>query len=443
MRRRIRRRCAVLGLDGVSYELLLRLSGNGMMPGTARLLARGRLQRMRATLPETSAVSWTSFMTGQNAGRHGVFGFIDLEEQNYRLRFPNALDLKVPTIFERLGRVGGQAVVINLPGTYPASAAFPGVLVSGFVALELEKAVSRPALLPFLRRIGYCIDVDATRAKHKNAEFLSSLHYSLLVRRQLLHKLWQEEDWNLFLFTVTETDRLQHFFYDAIADDQHPRHDQVADFFYLLDEVVAEIADLAGQEDCPLFMLSDHGFYPLKAEVNLNPLLRCGGFGAAVMDDGFASIRPAPGARAFALDPSRVYVHERGRYPDGGVDPHDSAALKEDLKAFFMDLDIDGQAVIRQVFDRNDLYQGQETRHAADLILLSQPGFDLKGGLSREAVHERGSFCGMHGYDNAFFFSSQGQADQARITDGHKAPELSIEQAALPILKELELQDYG
>ncbi|MBP1768121.1 MAG: hypothetical protein H6P98_2236, partial [Candidatus Aminicenantes bacterium] len=98
------RSCAV-GLDGVPYSLVLEMADRGVMPAMADLLRNGRLQRMKASLPEISAVSWTDFMTGTDSGGHGIFGFTDLKPGSYSLRFPNFLDVKRETLWDTLGKM--------------------------------------------------------------------------------------------------------------------------------------------------------------------------------------------------------------------------------------------------------------------------------------------------------------------------------------------------
>ena len=109
-------------------------------------------------------------------------------------------------------------MIINLPATYPARP-IHGVLLSGFVALNLENAVYPARYLPLLKQMGYQVDVDAGKGKDKKTEFLADLHCLLKTRKQVADILWEKENWDLFMFTVTETDRLQHFLYDAYGDE--------------------------------------------------------------------------------------------------------------------------------------------------------------------------------------------------------------------------------
>ena len=133
-------RACVIGLDGVPYGMIAELARRGVMSTMARLIDIGHLHQMKASLPEISAVSWTDFMTGTNSGTHGIFGFTDFKPQSYDIRFPNFLDVKAPTLWDKLGAKGRRSIVINQPSTYPARK-IEGVLISGFVALELAKAV--------------------------------------------------------------------------------------------------------------------------------------------------------------------------------------------------------------------------------------------------------------------------------------------------------------
>ncbi|MFQ5512145.1 MAG: alkaline phosphatase family protein, partial [Candidatus Krumholzibacteriia bacterium] len=134
------KRACVIGLDGVPHSMLTRLMEQGVMPKTREIMASGVLRSMTVTLPEISSVSWSTFMTGKNPGEHGIFGFTDLKEGAYSLRFPSFRDLQTETIWDRLGRSGLKSIVINQPSTYPARE-IPGVLISGFVAIDIDKAL--------------------------------------------------------------------------------------------------------------------------------------------------------------------------------------------------------------------------------------------------------------------------------------------------------------
>ena len=71
-----RKKLLIIGIDGVPVEMIDRFTGDGTMPVMKSLLSRGKLVRMSVSIPEISSVSWSSFMTGTDAGNHGIFGFV-------------------------------------------------------------------------------------------------------------------------------------------------------------------------------------------------------------------------------------------------------------------------------------------------------------------------------------------------------------------------------
>lgn len=397
----------VIGLDGVSHEMLAGSEGRPSLLPRMKEFFAGKTARMSVSIPEISAVSWSSFMTGTQAGEHGIFGFVDLVPGTYQYRFPDFRDLKVEPFFVELGAHDKRAVIINLPATYPARPV-PGVLISGFVALDLERAVFPARYLPMLRRAGYQVDVDAGKGKERKAEFLADLHYAHKVRKQVADMLWLKEDWDVFMFTVTGTDRLQHFLYDAYADASHEFHGEFNGFFHEVDEAAADFLERAAA--CPgmeVVALSDHGFGPIRSEVYLNQVLKKQGF-FSLESNGVKGLPGISGrAAAFALDPSRLYVHSRGRYPRGAVAAGDYEKVRADLKDFFSSYEIGGRKVVRQVYLKEELYSGGHMAAAPDLVLLPEPGFDLKGGMEKDVEAGSSHFTGMHRQDNAFLACSR------------------------------------
>lgn len=371
---------------------------------------------MTVSIPEISSVSWSSFMTGTQAGEHGIYGFVDLTPGTYQYRFPNFSDLKAPTFFDELGLNKKRSVIINLPATYPARP-MPGVLISGFVALDLEKAVYPSSYLPMLKQAGYQVDVDAGKGRDKKREFLADLHCALKIRKQVADILWEKEKWDVFMFTVTETDRLQHFLYDAYDDSRHPFHGEFEGFYHEVDQVAGSFLQrAAARGDVEIVALSDHGFGPIKSEIYLNPILKKHGYFSLSNAAPRSLANISPEATAFALDPSRIYIHRQGKYFKGRVAENDARKIREELKQLFENYELGGEKVIRKAYFKEELYSGDQIAAAPDLVLLSNPGFDLKGGLEKDPETGNSHFTGMHRQDNAFCACSRGDLLRAPMT---------------------------
>src|SRR3954453_5179630 len=165
-------RVAVIGLDGVGAPLVEQLTDAGVMPRFAALRRAGTLARMTSSIPTISRVSWSGFMTGSNPGRHGIYGFTDVKPESYAVYFPNYGHVKAPALWDVLGKHGLRSIVMNIPNTYPAKP-IEGVLVSGFVAINVERAVTPPAALETLKRYGYKIDVNYMNANERPDAFFT------------------------------------------------------------------------------------------------------------------------------------------------------------------------------------------------------------------------------------------------------------------------------
>ncbi len=66
----------VLGFDGMDYELTRRLMAEGRLPNLARMAESGSFSPLETSIPPQSPVAWSDFITGLDAGGHGIFDFL-------------------------------------------------------------------------------------------------------------------------------------------------------------------------------------------------------------------------------------------------------------------------------------------------------------------------------------------------------------------------------
>jgi len=417
-----KKRACVIGLDGVPYTLVKRFTEDGTMPALAEITRAGHLSKMRVTLPEISAVSWPSFMTGKNPGGHSIFGFTDLKPNSYSLRFPNFRDLRAPTIWDQLGRMKKRSVIVNQPSTYPARP-LEGVLISGFVALSLRKAVHPPSILPKLEQDNYIIDIDTMRARDDHAYLITELPKILDARERAVNFLWESEKWDYFEAVITGTDRLHHYLWDALDDSTHPYHEAFLDYYRRVDSFIGNIHSRFRRltdEDEPaagIFILSDHGFTGVKQEFYLNAWLKKEGFLNLENEEADTIEAIGEGSRAFALDPSRIYLNLEGKYPKGCVKPEDIPHITADIKAGLTELAFNGENVMEKVFEGDEAYKGPFAAMGPDLVAVSNYGFDIKASPKHKELFGRSPLTGMHTWDDAFLWSAQKPPENLNITD--------------------------
>lgn len=405
----------ILGLDGVPFPFLQELASQGTMPHIQDLLTQGEARPINSSIPEVSSTAWTSFMTGTNPGRHGIFGFFEANP-HYKLRFPNSSHIRVPTIWHRLSQAGKRCLVLNMPQTYPA---FPvnGILISGFVAPDLNHAVYPLTLLPELRNLDYQVDADAWLAREDIDRFMEELFRTLDARRKTMRMLWEKEHWDDIAVVFTGTDRLQHYLWHAVQDPTHPRHEQTLEFYAAVDVVIGDCLERVSDQTM-VMVVSDHGFTGIRREVNLNAWLREKELLKLPDETGASLENLDPGSVAFALDPGRIYLNRSDRFIHGTIQPgiefdRHRQSLKSRLETELRIRDAEGTLFnpIDSVLLAEEVYNGPCLAQAPDLIVQGVAGIDFKGSLRISEVARNDVLTGMHTRENATLVVFQPQRE--------------------------------
>ena len=73
----------VIGIDGMDPQLLDDYMAKGVLPHFARLRDEGFYSRLGTTTPPESPVAWSTFATGCNPGKHGLFDFVRRAPNGY------------------------------------------------------------------------------------------------------------------------------------------------------------------------------------------------------------------------------------------------------------------------------------------------------------------------------------------------------------------------
>ena len=70
-------RLVIVGIDGGTFDLAAPWAAEGLLPNLARLMERGSWGDLVSTYPPITAAAWSSFLTGCNPGKHGVYDFLE------------------------------------------------------------------------------------------------------------------------------------------------------------------------------------------------------------------------------------------------------------------------------------------------------------------------------------------------------------------------------
>jgi len=155
------RRAVVVGLDGLDPVLTRRFMAEDKLPNMSRLASAGTFRDLGTTCPAMSPVAWSSFATGVNPGKHGIFDFITRDPRTYRPDLssaeldkpPRHLSLgkyrlplgrsrfrfmrKSKSFWEVLGRYQVPCSILRVPITFPPEK-FDGMLLSAMCVPDLQ-----------------------------------------------------------------------------------------------------------------------------------------------------------------------------------------------------------------------------------------------------------------------------------------------------------------
>ena len=410
------KKVVVIGLDGADWRVISPWIDGGELPTLSRLFSEGASGKLRTTIRPESAVAWSSFSTGVNPGKHGVFGFVEYDPQNHRYALANGSSVRARRFWDLLGEQGKTVGLLNVPFTYPPTPV-NGFLIAGMLTPDTNVTFTHPPELKHTlrNRFGEYI-LDTHRPGQDRAALVEHVRRHTAQQRDIALFLL-EEPWDFFGMVFTGPDRLQHFLW-ADVDARHPMHDpsaspefgrELLQHYRLLDDALARIlASLPAQ--ALVILVSDHGFNgcagrfhvnhwlrtqgllalkqsgrpthglaPLLARLKSVPWLRRAGrfvtkgklTSTSLHSRAFVQAIQWPATRAyFGLD-GGLRINLRGREPQGIVPAGEYESFRRYLSQAFLEIvePATGRHPVRRVYTREELYHGPYADRAPDLIL--------------------------------------------------------------------------
>lgn len=375
-------------------------------------------------MPPATFPSWTTFATGVNPGRHGVFDFTRRTFGTYEVAFINSTFRATPSVWRRLSDARQRVCVLGLPGTYPPEQ-LNGCMISGFDTPVTTRAdasfVDPPDLVPLVMEMGGFPFADFQEFRIGSGWYpmaLDRLRRSIEVKARLASRLLQREAWDCFMLLFGESDTVAHHFW-KFHDRRSPRFEESNDALHgavgeIYDRLDAAVGELMSRADARhVLVVSDHGFGGAGRKcVYINRLLaqsglqrrRDRGSRLSSMLKGLA-LKLVPGrlqARAFRFKEGQwasrlesaarfggidwahttafseelnyfpsVWLNLKGREPEGTVAIGDYERARDDVIAMLEGVrdPASGQAIVRRAFRREEVFQGPWVSHAPDVLL--------------------------------------------------------------------------
>jgi len=443
------RKVFVIGLDGATLDIINPLMKEGLLPNFQSICKEGAHGELASTMHPLSPPAWTSFITGKNPGKHGIYDFVVHKPNSYELEYTYGGMRRGDSLWTLLSKAGKKVVVLNVPMTYPPEAV-NGVLISGFDSPGVDSDfVYPPSILDEISRHVGPYQLRDYPQGHDPSSFLKHIEALLDFRRRLTHYMMEHHDWDFFMMVFGETDLIQHAYwqytdpaFSSISALDRKKYGKVIRNLYIkMDKVLGELIGKLSH-DTDLVVMSDHGAGPCYKAVFINKWLEEKGLFNYVNSKGKgrylellkkihhslkSTIPPAglewmkrsfPGLRqkikskivfsevdwaktkvwSFGRESTNLFINVEGKFPQGMVKsgPEYERLRSRLIKELPMIIDPDtGEAAVDKVFRGEEVYHGDCMDNAPDLLVTwknheytSWPGYrDRERALFEPSLH--------------------------------------------------------
>ena len=376
-----RDRCVIVAsVDGLANFYLDEPKSD--MPVMRRLAASGARAEggMICSFPTVTWPSHTTLATGATPARHGVVGNSYFDRATGKT-VPLILDrvlnkeqtVQVPTIYDAAHQAGLKTAAVCWPASREAQSL--DWTVPDMFEADAWPKYGTSSWLEELRREGWPVDHQNAWCKMAGGGVLRDWLYTRMVRQLL-----QKHQPNLILLHLVEPDHVQHAHGPRSAEAYwvaSHADDRVRD---LVEAIAA--SPLAGKTT--LFVVGDHGFFPVYYEIRPNVVLRKMGLiaGSDAAERRTAYCMAEGGACA-------VYI----------VDPNRREQIAKQLRDELARLEGVEAVVEPQDFVRIGQPTPEQNPRAADLWLAAKSGYAFSEASDGDSpVLKRKTPSGTHGY---------------------------------------------
>lgn len=412
------------------------------MPVCKRLIEQGVSGPLDSTMPPTSGPSWSTFATGKNPGKTGIYDFLYRRPGSYVFPPVSTRMRSGKTLWSILSERGKRVGVVNIPISYPVEKV-AGVMVSGWMTPYFATDYTYPPELAaeIDRNVGdYRIYPAETFSERRKEAFFKACDELLELLTETTLYLMARQDWDFFMTVYFDTDRVFHQLWHYL-DQQHPWRSHITEdlsapvvrYFSRLDREIGRLIERL-PEGTRVMIMSDHGMGTASRFIVLNNLLLRTGYiqlsgdlttrlkafafrrgftlrnvhrivdrlGLAkhaeyknvysfdgVLKRFFLSFLNVDWSRTRAYSFGRhygsVFLNVRGREPQGCVTPGVEYERARDELADTLVSYVDdelGRPLFAEAIRREELYAGEHFEQAPDLVLLPHDPCDIVFGLS-------------------------------------------------------------
>lgn len=439
-------RIFVIGLDGATFNLLGPWIEGEKLPHLKKLIKKSCYGNLESTIPPISPPAWTSFMTGVNPGKHGIYDFITFKPNSFEKVLINSSYIRSKRLWDLIGEHNKKSIVLYVPLTYPPNR-IEGVMISGIPVPPHGDFIYPKELRRELDdHLGnWWMEIDGDKFRNFQEETFLSDIYRVIETRFKVARYLMNKEWDLFIVVFMETDLVQHFLWGE-------RERCILPLYMEIDKMIGVLIESLREEDT-IIILSDHGFGPIQKTLYLNSWLKKRKYLAAKKqwlcsqedsDEEVFHRKEGPpllkrikwklfkrrsvidwrNTKAYFINTGQFHgirINLMGREPEGIVRGEEYKNLCNriimDLQAW-MDKE-ENKRVITNVFRREEIYSGPYVNQAPDIIFIPDYEYILSDRIRDHIFKKRKDGRGVHRREGIFIMYGPGIQKGKKIEGAH------------------------
>lgn len=414
---KIKPKIIVIGIDGGDLKIINPLIKEGKLPNIQKVFGEGSSNLLESSILPSSEQAWSSFSTGCNNGKHGIYSYIQRVNKDYNsFKLVDGSFFKGKRFWDVLGEHNKKSIIINVTATYPPKE-LNGVLIT--CRLTPNKNVEYtypPNIKEEIEKIApdYITKIPDPKCSKKNTKawksYVNKVYKRTSERGKIARYLINNHEWDLFVLVFDYTDFIQHIFWADFFKKDSEYNYVIPKLYQSIDN---EIGNLLSEikEDYYLILMSDHGFSYRRKRVNFNSWLNQRGYMVYNQEKiynirrkilrGIHKIIPHKieqyikknffnqilstayshvdweNTKAFSVGSGGICINLKGREPKGSVSKEDYENIRNELIKELKNLKDPKTKlrVIKKVYKREEIYHGNYLDDAPDIVNLLEDGY--------------------------------------------------------------------
>lgn len=336
----------IIGIDGLSLNLLMPLVKIGKLPNFAKLINNGAYGTLRTIYPIISPAIWTTIATGKSVNKHSIDGFLTKNPIGYEPIVLSSNHRKTKAIWNILSEYGKTVGIVYWMVTHPpepvlgfmipywgASEPGPSLTYPPAIIAEIEKKLTLPHNFGKERMsnlTGLTFDPNFEKKyPHDSEAFIQQSFYKRCLPFiendervfRIANFLYEKYKPDFFCLYLKGTDVLSHRYWNYCKNDG-----PIQKYYKIVDTMLGKILEKS-DDNTTILIVSDHGFRPIdKNEILLWDLEKL------FLKLGWTNYRHGEkdwkNTKVFHVGEagkfiSPLYINLRGRNPKGAINQSD------------------------------------------------------------------------------------------------------------------------